>query len=461
MKMRILPFVAMATVPAMYAQVQTFDIATFIPPRGWSHTESNGALLLQDRKTVQGRVEFCQIYLFASRPSNANPAQNFQSEWQTKIGGNLRIDAQASPQTEQTPDGWTVLTAHADVVKQGVPMRALLATASGFGKLVSVVVTVSPNSYQAELGGFFRNLNFNGRGGGQPPPGQSSPPTGSALSGGIAGSLADYTYTPPDQWTRQESRDRIVLLSPAYGNGERCQVTILPMRPASRPLADDSISAFREMFKTDPLTSYPSPPPKLASGMSPQGWEYFTIRKLVGGQEGDGKGMGTILLLAKVGDQVATIVGTSKDFIVSNCFGELVRDVWPKFFYSLQFKNARPSGQEQAAIQQRLAGDWITATGSVGLRYTFLANGRYAGAGATQYRTRVSSTEVLQTTQAYFGDGAYSFDGNTIILAGDDQKRTTYFFRLQRVSKDSGRTWTDELCLLDPRNSGEVCYRKE
>jgi hypothetical protein len=88
------------------------------------------------------------------------------------------------------------------------------------------------------------------------------------------------------------------------------------------------------------------------------------------------------------------LAGTSKDFLTSKCFGELADVAWPRFFYGLQFKNVRPSKQEQAAIQQRLAGSWITATASVGLRYTFLANGRYKGAGATQYRSRASATEV-------------------------------------------------------------------
>jgi hypothetical protein len=64
------------------------------------------------------------------------------------------------------------------------------------------------------------------------------------------------------------------------------------------------------------------------------------------------------------------------------------------------------------------------------------------------------------TTQAFFGDGAYSFDGNTIILTRDDHRRDTQFFRLQQVSKDSGQRWEDELCLMSQNGGGEVCYRR-
>jgi hypothetical protein len=75
--------------------------------------------------------------------------------------------------------------------------------------------------------------------------------------------------------------------------------------------------------------------------------------------------MGTIVFMAQVGSQIAPIVGVGKRPLVSSCLGELVNDAWPRFFSSLQFRNATPSGQEQAAIRQRLAGTWTTVTGAM------------------------------------------------------------------------------------------------
>ena len=183
------------------------------------------------------------------------------------------------------------------------------------------------------------------------------------------------------------------------------------------------------------------------------------MRKLVGGQEGEARTTGATLFVARLGDQVATIVGVSRDFLLSSCFGELHGDAWPKFFYSLQFKNAA-SGPDPAAIRQRLAGSWITATATAGLAYTFQANGRYADTLATAYRTRVSSSEVLQTTTGFFGDGAYSIDGNTLVLKRDDNKRFTFYFRLEQVSKDGGNTWADQLWLMEPGATGEFSLRR-
>src|SRR5882757_4244834 len=177
--------VALVSTQSMSAQVETFDIATFVRPRGWSRAESDGIVVLQDRKVLAGQVTFCQIYLFPSRPSNANPSANFQMEWEAKIRQPLGITARPSPETETTPEGWTVLTARADVVRLGLPMRTILVTVTGFGKFISVMVTVSPNSYQAEILDFFKNLDFNADLAGQNPPRQSSQPATPGASGGL------------------------------------------------------------------------------------------------------------------------------------------------------------------------------------------------------------------------------------------------------------------------------------
>jgi hypothetical protein len=450
------------------AQTMTFDIATFVPPRGWNQAVNHGVLIIQDRQRLLGREVFCQIYLFPSQPSNASPTANFQNEWDAKVAQILGFTGRPSAQPETNPEGWTSLTDHADVLSPGGPLRVILFTVTGFGRFASVVVYVSPNSYQPELTDFFNNLNFLASAGGPTTLGQPAWPTSPEApstpspnsDSSAAGSLANYVYTIPNGWAQQESSDRIVLMSPQMGI-ERCALTMLPLRPSSRPLVEEALDTFREIFGIDPRAIFPNPPDRMAQGVSPQGWEYFLIKKLVGGQEGESRTNGTILLTARVDGQIAAIVGTSKDFMISACFGLRNPDAWPYFFYSLRFKNARPTGQEAATIRQQLVGRWVVATGTVGLQYTFQANGRFADTAATQYRTRVSNSEVLQTTTGFFGNGAYSFDGNMLVMERDDNKRFEYFFRLEQVSRDNGNSWADELCMLEPGSNGEVCYRKQ
>jgi len=79
----------------------------------------------------------------------------------------------------------------------------------------------------------------------------------------------------------------------------------------------------------------------------------------------------------------------------------------------------------------------------------FAANGRYASAAAAQRYVRISSTELLRVTDAYFGDGAYRLKGHQIVLTPDGKTATENgLLRVEQESSDGGRTWADKLYLL-------------
>jgi hypothetical protein len=154
-------------------------------------------------------------------------------------------------------------------------------------------------------------------------------------------------------------------------------------------------------------------------------------------------------MVAKLNSNLAVISALSKVPLVSSCFGELIADVWPRFFYSLRFKDW-PATDQAPAIAGKLVGTWTIATSTVADRYQFDANGRYASAAAVQNYNRVSTTEVLATTQAFFGDGAYALKENAITLTPDPGHGPTVagFVRVEEESKDNGRTWLPILYLL-------------
>jgi hypothetical protein len=273
-------------------------------------------------------------------------------------------------------------------------------------------------------------------------------------------SLANYSYQLPVRWTQRESSGNIVLTSPTYRianpmarpidpQTENCQITLLPMRPATRPLGDEAVFTFRQVFRIDPLAPNTSGLP-----ITPQGWEYILIRKLLGGQEGEARTTGATFLMAKVGDQVATVIGVSKDFLWSACFGHQQGDAWPGFFYSLQFRNAPSAAQAQAAIHQQLIGTWLGGSGDVGLAYVFEADGHYSSAGGTRNRT------TGQLIPSFRNGGTFALNNNALVLTTNDNSRSAQFFRIGRVSRDNGKSWTLQLCLFELKNGGEVCYDK-
>lgn len=279
----------------------------------------------------------------------------------------------------------------------------------------------------------------------------------------VAGSLDDYVYKNPEGWTHTVYPDGIVYGSPLLQNGERCQISVFLMRRASGNLLADARRAYADIFQLDPLqyNAYPFPTATVSTGTAAAGWSYLVIQKSIRGQVGDyGSLLGTRLLAAQLGERVAIITSTGKDPQVSQCFGQLVRDEWPAFFYSIGFKNWKAAPRD-SVVRRQLAGTWTTATASVADRYTFAANGRFASAAAAMTVTRISPTELLQTTNAYFGDGSYRMAANKITLTMDRDRGHPQraFFRLESDSQD-GVSWKDRLCLL-LEGIGEVCYNRD
>jgi hypothetical protein len=101
-------------------------------------------------------------------------------------------------------------------------------------------------------------------------------------------------------------------------------------------------------------------------------------------------------------------------------------------------------------MRKRMAGVWTIATASVADQFVFAGNGRYASAAVARQYSKLSSSEALETTQAFFGNGAYRLSGNAITLTPDDRnsRAETGFVRVEEESRDEGATWVEALYLL-------------
>lgn len=445
-----------ATLLARAAAAQaTVDLAKFTPPSGWQRSEQNGVVSFLTTGNAGGRPIYCQIFFFPSHPTASDVQKNFSAEWSRLIAQPFAVNAQPQLETRTEPGGWSVITGYANAVQRGIPVMAILVTGVGAKRSMSVVVNVTSGDYVQDVRDFLAGLHFGDR----PLPPPTARNTSNAPS---TGSLDDYVYTIPGGWTHTVYPDGIVYASPMLETGERCQFTVFQMRPASSDLLADARRAYAGIFQIDPFqdNAYPFPTATLTRGVGAAGWNYLVIQKSIHGHVGDGTLLGTRLFAAQLGDRDAIITTTGKDPEVSQCFGVLVRDEWPRLFYSLAFRNWTAVRQDSLAAR-RLAGTWTTATASVADRYTFAANGRFASAAAAMTVTRISPTELLQTTNAYFGDGSYKISGNTITLTSDHDRAHPQrgFFRIEAETQD-GNTWQDRLCLL-LEGIGEVCYKRE
>ncbi|HEV9035834.1 MAG TPA: hypothetical protein VGQ51_04415 [Puia sp.] len=265
-----------------------------------------------------------------------------------------------------------------------------------------------------------------------------------------AASLADYGYNIPAGWTPTQYPDGIVLSAPVSNTAERCLLQIWPMRTPSGNLAQDAVTAFRQVFSAyQPTESQYATRNSVIRGTSAQGWDYFMIKNAIRLSEGNYQVMWGFVFVAGLGNRVAVISGISKDPLVSSCFGLNLSDVWPKFFYSLRFKGWNSSLSPQQ-MMKRIAGSWIAVTATAGDKWVFAANGRFASASAAQRYYSISSNEAISVTDAYFGDGSWSLDGQAIVLTKDNDKArpSKGWIRLEQESYDNGNNWAEHLYLL-------------
>ncbi|MFL5789407.1 MAG: hypothetical protein ACJ748_15210 [Flavisolibacter sp.] len=441
----------------MHGQMERFDILSFVAPHGWQRLDSNGKLGFFDSRTVNGATHFCQILLYPSHSSSGNPERDFTEEWENRIVRVTGTKEKPGRQNKKLPDGWNMITGYANINQQGSIYTSALTSITGYGKEISILVNVSGQDYLPAVDEFYKNLALDKNG--------SSNTNSNAQSSGISSPTGNYIYTVPQGWTSKQYPDGIVLSSPSYTTGEQCNITLWPMRNYSGNIQADGEALFSEVFKSF-APANGSTPGSIISGISAQGWEYYITKKSIVLKGGDFQSVFGFAFVAKLGGKLATITGISKDPLVSNCFGLQLNDVWPKFFYSLRFEGWSQSANN-SQIYKTLPGIWMAVTATSGDRFVFAPNGRYAGASASQRYYQLSSNEVLRITDAYFGDGSYSINGNMITLVSDSDKNKPEngFLRIENESRNGGRTWIEKLYLL--RKSAvdgseyEVAYEKQ
>jgi hypothetical protein len=293
------------------------------------------------------------------------------------------------------------------------------------------------------------------------PPAISNAPSGNAPAGNASGgapgavglaTLDEYVFTAPAGWAAQKLSDAIMISSPPSETNEKCLLYLMPMRPAGANLLQDANNAFRDVWLRNFVLRNQTPagfafPESIIHGYSGQGWEYVIIRRGIAQPNNPQESRLGFVMVAKLDNRLAVISGLSKDPLVSACMGENRGTTnWPKFFYSLSFRNWQPGDQTQT-MRKLLAGEWIAATATAGDKITFAGNGRFANAAAAQ-QYHLTTNELITTTQAYFGNGSYTLRGNAITLTQDDKRTDRGFFRVEQESKDEGRTWADVMYLM-------------
>jgi len=114
---------------------ETFDIATFQPPKGWQREDKGGAVIFKTINEQKGT--YAMIMLVASGESSGDPKSDFAGDWQKFIAGQLGIKGNPELEPVAKHDGWDVVSGGTAFENETGPAAVILRTYSGFGKTFS------------------------------------------------------------------------------------------------------------------------------------------------------------------------------------------------------------------------------------------------------------------------------------------------------------------------------------
>jgi hypothetical protein len=225
------------------------------------------------------------------------------------------------------------------------------------------------------------------------------------------GGVSDYSFTTPAGWSRSDSADKIVL-----SKGENNKIVFLPLTNSSGNLESDAQRIIWQVFKGYDAwyaNGFEADYGTFEKGRTAQGLEYYRVYRYAKKASDENNGFAqskfdAIILLVKIGSKVAVLAG-SQPFQSDYSRGTTLSAI-DLILYDLKFKNATDSYD----LKNDLLGSWSAAGGSVGLAYTFNADGTFHKGAATEFRTKYDERTQQVRTTSYAMTQSYSLAGNVL-----------------------------------------------
>ena len=159
---RSIPFLLIALLissASAFAQgPETFDIATFQPPKGWQKQAGADAVQFSIEDKAAGT--FCLISLFKSVPALSSPKENFDAAWTTIVKEAVAVSAAPQMIPADNKGEWLLAGGFAPFEKDGVKGVAVLYTATGYGRMVNALILTNTQAYEGSATAFLESITF-------------------------------------------------------------------------------------------------------------------------------------------------------------------------------------------------------------------------------------------------------------------------------------------------------------
>lgn len=142
---------------AVFAQSETFDLATYVPPSGWKKESNQTALsFVATNSATRG---WCRITIFKSVGSSGDLTTDFDHEWSELIAKPYAGTVKPV-QDVTTVDGWSAQSGASSFTWEAKQCYALLTSISGYGKTISITVIMNSQEYMKEIERFLSSIDL-------------------------------------------------------------------------------------------------------------------------------------------------------------------------------------------------------------------------------------------------------------------------------------------------------------
>lgn len=258
----------------LFAQTETFDIATYTPPKNFNKDNKQGVVMYSNTNSTTGG--FCLIAIYASAASAGNEKKDFEKAWKDLAVTIYKAQVNPKTETQTSPDGWKVISAAAPIKLETNDAYTILSVFSGFGKRFCVLATLNDQSYISTLDSLLRNMKLDAKAAVIPPATNIPPAT---ITNETNGQLGTMKYAVPKGWNITKYPDGDIITPVDLPKGEFLELWVQPAMNFSGSMEEalkksyDETAAKLSATKMNEVNggNYGAVTPKISF----KGWEYI------------------------------------------------------------------------------------------------------------------------------------------------------------------------------------------
>lgn len=416
------------------AQKQTFDVINYTMPKGWDKTEQSNGIQLSAKNDAKG--SYAAAVILRSIETTASPQENFNNSWEKLVKGTVTVSGEPSMQAPATEKGWTVVSGQADYTDGGNKGRVTQITATGNGKMATVVIITNTDKYQNQILDFIRSLDLN-----ETATAQNNNANPASPTGAVTGGKNMYSITVPPTWNLSNA-DNSLTLEKTAATGKTV-IEFMSMVKSSGNLETDMEHIFFEVFAGWNLHHGPNnllfEEGTHEKGVTCQGLPYYMLSNSIT-KNGADVIKGTVLLI-QAGGNVA-VINTADKILGSE--SEMALNF---LLFTLKINGA---AEKNTDYKKQLVGTWASGSGSYGnslsTATSYTAEGKYYVLTQSSYTVGYDYYNDLIKSKQFKSEGTFAIKGNILERKTGSAPATKYFIRFYST-KYGNREWSNAMGL--------------